>query len=163
MHLLHELFRYHEWATVQLIDHCLNQPAALLLEPVIGTDRSILHTLTHVVGTEQWYLELLSGEPSPDPIQRGEALALPDLRQRFLRESGRWAALLQQIGQLDITLPATEWRPAIVQGQDLLVVQAIQHGIDHRTQICTTLQVLGSKPPIIDGWFYWSTTHRLGR
>ena len=56
MDLMRELFRYHSWATIQLIDHCLRQSPALLDELVIGTDRSILHTLTHIVGTEQWYL-----------------------------------------------------------------------------------------------------------
>lgn len=159
MNLLRELFRYHAWATVELINHCLNQPPAMLDEPVIGTDRSILHTLTHIVGTEQWYLELLSGEPAAEPIQRGEALTLVDLRQRFLEHSSRWTALLERIEQLAITLPATEGRPAVEQSQDLLVMQAIQHGIDHRAQICTTLQVLGLEPPIIDGWFYWAATH----
>jgi uncharacterized damage-inducible protein DinB len=160
MDLLSELFRYHAWATVQLIDYCLGQPPATLDELVIGTDRSMLHTLTHVVGTEQWYLELLTGEPAANPIQRGEALALPDLRQRFLSHSGRWDALLERIGQLEISLPATDWRPEVAQGQALLVVQAIQHGIDHRTQICTTLATLGLAPPIIDGWFYWAATHQ---
>ncbi|MEO7912454.1 MAG: DinB family protein [Roseiflexaceae bacterium] len=156
---IQELFRYHAWATVQLIDYCLSQPAATLHELVIGTDRSILHTLTHVAGTEQWYLELLTGEPAANPIQRGEALDLSDLRQRLMSHSGRWEALLEQIEQLQIVLPATEWRPEIVQGQVLLVVQAIHHGIDHRSQICTTLAVLGLEPPIIDGWFYWPATH----
>jgi len=158
--LLHELFRYHAWATVKLIDYCLDQPPTALQEHVIGTDRSILHTLTHVVGTEQWYLESLTGEPATNPIQRGEALALTDLRQRFLSHSGRWEALLERIGQLEVILPATEWRPEIAQGQALLVIQAIQHGIDHRAQICTTLGVLGLEPPIIDGWFYWAATHQ---
>jgi uncharacterized damage-inducible protein DinB len=160
---LRELFRYHEWATIQLIDYCRLQAENLLSEHVIGTDRSILHTLTHLVGTEQWYLELLSGEPAADSIQRGEALALPDLRQRFARLSERWGALLERIDHIDLTLPATEWRPAIAHGQNVLVLQAIQHGIDHRAQICTTLQVLGAEPPIIDGWFYWSAAHQPDR
>jgi uncharacterized damage-inducible protein DinB len=163
MDLLRELFRYHAWATMQLIDYCLNQPPALLHEVVVGTDRSILHTLTHIVGTEQWYLELLSGEPAAVPIQRGEALALTDLGQRFQSHTARWEALFERLGQLEIVLPATEWRPAITQGQDLLIIQAIQHGIDHRAQICTTFGVLGLEPPIIDGWFYWMATHQAER
>lgn len=160
MTLLPELFRYHAWATNQLIDYCLSQPPALLHEVVIGTDRSILHTLTHIIGTEQWYLELLSGEPAAAPIQRGEALELADLRQRFQSHAARWEALFARLGQLKIGLPATEWRPAIAQAQDLLLLQAIQHGIEHRTQICTSLGALGLEAPIIDGWFYWTATHQ---
>jgi uncharacterized damage-inducible protein DinB len=160
MDLVRELFRYHTWATTQLIDFCLNLPPAILHAVVIGTDRSIVHTLTHVVGTEQWYLELLSGESAAQPIQRGEVLALTELRKRFQSHERRWEALFERLEQLHVLLPATEWRPAIAEGQDLLIIQALQHGIDHRSQICTTLGMLGLEAPILDGWFYWRATHQ---
>ncbi|HEX5691439.1 MAG TPA: DinB family protein, partial [Roseiflexaceae bacterium] len=154
-----ELFRYHSWATVQLIDFCSGQPPALLDEPVIGTDRSILHTMTHIVGTEQWYLELLTGERAAKPVLRAQALDLADLRQRFLENAPRWEDLLERFEQIDITLPANEWRSETPHGQNVLILQAIQHGIDHRAQISTTLAARGAEPPIIDGWFYWAATH----
>lgn len=160
MALLSELFRYHAWATSQLIDYCLSQPPALLHELVVGTDRSILHTLTHIVGTEQWYLQLLGGELAAAPIQRGEALEPADLQRRFQSHLPRWEALLDRLEQLQIELPATDWRPAIGQAQDLLFLQAIHHGIEHRTQIATSLAALGLEPPITDGWFYWAATHQ---
>jgi uncharacterized damage-inducible protein DinB len=112
-----------------------------------------------VVGTEQWYLEALTGEPAAVPVRRGEVLSLTDLRQRCASQSGRWEALLDRIAQVDVTLPADESRPETPHGQNLLVVQAIQHGIDHRTQICTALRVLGLEPPAIDGWSYWAAIH----
>jgi uncharacterized damage-inducible protein DinB len=67
MDLLCELFLYHRWATLQLIDNCMSYPSGVLQEVVVGTDHSILHTLTHVVGTEQGYLEDLTGETVTDP------------------------------------------------------------------------------------------------
>jgi uncharacterized damage-inducible protein DinB len=137
----------------------MDLPPEALHEVIVGTDRSILHTLTHVVGTEQWYLEALTGEPAAAPVRRGEVLSLSDLPQRCASQSDRWEALLDRIAQVDVTLPADESRPATPHGQNLLVVQAIQHGIDHRTQICTTLRVLGLEPPTIDGWSYWAATH----
>jgi uncharacterized damage-inducible protein DinB len=162
MDLLREMFRYHAWATLQLIDQCMGQPSEALQAMVVGTDRSILHTLTHVIGTEQQYLEALTGEPAADPIRRGEVLSLADLRRRCASQSLRWEALLDRLAQLDVTLPADESRPETPHGQNLLVVQAIQHGIDHRTQICTTLRVLGLEPPAIDGWSYWAAAHPAG-
>ena len=160
MDLLRELFRYHAWATLRLIDNCIGQPSEILHEVVVGTDRSILHTLTHLVGTEQWYFEALTGEPAATAIRQGEVLSLTDLRQRYQSQSRHWEALLDQIAQLDVTLPADEARPETPHGQNLLVVQAIQHGIDHRTQVCTALRVLGLEPPKIDGWSYWAATHQ---
>jgi uncharacterized damage-inducible protein DinB len=162
MDLLRELFRYHTWATLQLIDNCMSHPPDALHKVIVGTDRSILHTLTHVVGTEQGYLESLTNEKATDPIRRGEVLSLTDLRQRCQDQSHRWEAVLRRITQLDVTLPADGPRPETLHGQNLLVVQAIQHGIDHRTQICTTLSVLGLEPPEIDGWSYWSAAHWAG-
>jgi uncharacterized damage-inducible protein DinB len=160
MDLLLELFRYHSWATLELIDNCMSQPPEVMHKMVVGTDRSFLHTLTHVVGTEQGYLEILSGEPAEVPIRKGEVVALTDLRQLCENQSRRWVAALDQISQLDVTLPADEQRAETPHGQDLLVLQAIQHGIDHRTQICTGLRVLGLEPPNIDGWSYWAIAHR---
>ncbi len=158
MDLLRGLFRYHVWANLELIDNCIGQPPAAMQKVVVGTDRSILHTLTHLVGTEQEYLQVLTGKAAEAPIRRGEVLSLADLRERCERQSRRWEAVLDRIDQLDVALPAEESRPAIPHGQSLLVVQAIQHGIDHRTQICTALRVLGLEPPVIDGWSYWAAT-----
>jgi uncharacterized damage-inducible protein DinB len=160
MDLLRELFRYHAWATLYLIEACMGYPATIPHEIVVGTDRSILHTLTHLVGTEQWYLETLTGEPAAAPIRRGEVLSLTDLQQRYQTQSDRWETLLEQIADLDVTLPADGARPATPHGQNLLVVQTMQHGIDHRTQICTTLHIFGVEPPTIDGWSYWAAAHQ---
>ena len=160
MNLLRELFRYHAWASLQLIDNCRGQPPAALHEVVAGTDRSILHTLAHVIGNEQWYLETLTGKPAATPIRQDEILSLVDLQRRCESQSRRWEAALDQIAQLDVTLPADESRPETPHGQNLLALQAIQHGIDHRTQVCTALRVLGLEPPNIDGWSYWAAAHR---
>jgi uncharacterized damage-inducible protein DinB len=162
MDLLRELFRYHAWAMLRLIDACKRYPVTIPLEIVVGTDRSILHTLTHLVGTEQRYLEMLTNNPAVAPIRAGEVLSLDDLQQRYQAQSDRWVAILERLADFDITLPADQERPATPQGQNLLVVQAIQHGIDHRTQICTTLHILGLEPPMIDGWSYWAATHQSG-
>jgi uncharacterized damage-inducible protein DinB len=160
MDLLCELFRYHVWATLHLIDTCMGYPPTILHEMVVGTDRSILHTLTHLVGTEQSYLETLTGAPAETPIRRGEVLSLTDLQQRYLTQPDRWESLLERLADIDVTLPADGERPATLHGQNLLVMQALQHGIDHRTQICTTLHMLGLEPPAIDGWSYWAAAHQ---
>src|SRR5215213_849506 len=103
MDLLRELFRYHAWATLRLIDACSGYPPASLQAIVVGTDRSILHTLTHLVGTEQSYLETLTGEPAAEPIRRGEQLAPTDLQQRYQAHSQRWQAILGRLADLDVT------------------------------------------------------------
>jgi uncharacterized damage-inducible protein DinB len=44
--------------------------------------------------------------------------------------------------------------------QNVILLQAIQHGNDHRAQICTALSLLGQRPPEIDGWSYWDATRQ---
>ena len=162
MEALREMFRYHTWATRVLIDNCAGHPASTLDEIVAGTDRSILQTLTHVLRGGHRYLELLTGEPAADPIRQDEVLPLASLRRHLETQAERWEAVLDRFAELDVTLPADEEGPAIPQAQYLLVLQAIQHGIDHRSQICTTLSVLGLEPPIMDGWAYWAAMHPPG-
>ncbi len=159
MNILHEFFQYHTWATLKLVDFCQLQPPALLLENVLNTDRSILHTLTHIVGTDQEYLEQLTSENLPSPVRQGEILSLEDMRDRCERLAGNWKDVLDRIDRIDLTILANGSWPETPHGQNVLVLQALQHGIDHRTQICTTLSALGLKHPRIDGWYYWLAEH----
>jgi hypothetical protein len=42
----------------------------------------------------------------------------------------------------------------------MLLIQAIHHGNDHRTQICSTLGALELPLPEIDGWDFWASQRR---
>jgi uncharacterized damage-inducible protein DinB len=160
MTALHELFSYDTWATQQLIRFLQQQSPALLEEIVVGTDRSILRTLTHVVGSEQAYLAQLAGEEFLPPVRQGQIISLAEIQERCERCMQAWARVLDRIDQIDITLPGDETWPEVPHGQNVILLQALQHGIDHRTQICTTLSLLGLEPPSMDGWSYGAARQR---
>jgi hypothetical protein len=67
----------------------------------------------------------------------------------------RWRVALSRLGELDVTLPARRERPELPHSTNLMVVQALHHGNDHRTQICTVLSVNGYAAPDLDVWSYW--------
>lgn len=159
---LREMFRHHAWATLTLIDNCMKLAPESLQEAVPGTYGPILSTLVHLVGAEQRYLQGLTGEPAEAPLREGDLPALEDLRQRFEAHSRRWEALLDRVDELDVTMPARGSWPETHHAQNLLLSQAIHHGNDHRTHICTALSVLGLKPPDIDVWSYWAATYQPG-
>jgi uncharacterized damage-inducible protein DinB len=161
MEPLREMFRHHAWATLTLIDNCMSLPPERLHEAVPGTYGPILNTMVHLVGADQRYLEGLIGEPIASPIRPGDVLPLAELRQRFEEQAGRWEGLLDRVDELDVTLPARGPYSETRRAQNLLMLQAIHHGNDHRTHICTALSVLGLEPPDIDGWAYWGATHQL--
>ena len=43
----------------------------------------------------------------------------------------------------------------------LRLAQVIQHGTDHRSQVCTALTNLGVTPPEIDVWSFGEATGRM--
>jgi uncharacterized damage-inducible protein DinB len=45
----------------------------------------------------------------------------------------------------------------------LLLLQAVNHGTEHRSQIATILTQLGVEPPEMDGWTYFFESGKLVR
>jgi uncharacterized damage-inducible protein DinB len=46
--------------------------------------------------------------------------------------------------------PGTWWMPV-----SLYLLQAVNHGTEHRSQVATILTQLGIEPPEMDGWTYF--------
>src|SRR5215211_5869018 len=106
MDTLRELFRYHVWATLTLIDHCLGLPAEALRQAAPGTYGPILATLAHVVTAEQGYLSRLPGEQPRATLREAMEPTLADLRTVVEEQARRWEALLDGGAELNITMPA---------------------------------------------------------
>ena len=155
---LREMFRYHAWATLTLIDHCAELAPERLRESAPGTYGPVLPTLVHLVAAEQRYLEGMTGEAADSPVREGMELTLAELRERFEAHVPRWEALVDRAGELDVTLSGRGRYPDIPHAEDLVFLQAIHHGNDHRTHVCSVLGVLGLEVPDIDGWAYWQAT-----
>ena len=46
--------------------------------------------------------------------------------------------------------------PEVPRAEGLLLAQAIHHGDDHRTLICSTLGALSLEVPDLDVWTFWA-------
>jgi uncharacterized damage-inducible protein DinB len=158
--LLDEAFAHHVWATLLLIDTCLTLTPDQLDTPVPGTYGSILGTMRHLVGGDTYYLSHLTGDPTREI--ESERLDLRELRAAMEADERTWMELL-----------ATDLDPdAVVKDVDeagyerdasmgIRLAQALQHGTDHRSQICTALTTLGVEPPGIDVWEFGAQTGRV--
>ena len=157
LEVLRDLLRYHEWATLQLIDHCATLTPQQLEASAPGTRGSIIETFRHIVGADQRYQRRLGVEAEPVVREDGGA-TLEVMRVAFMRQAAAWQSIIGRLGELDVTIPAepeNQW-PEAPHAQNLLLLQALHHGNDHRTHIGTILGSLGLEVPDVDGWSYWA-------
>jgi uncharacterized damage-inducible protein DinB len=152
---LAEAFQHHFWATETLIRHLRSLPEAALAASAEGVYGEVLATLSHMLSADGRYLSYLEGpvpppRTGPDPIR-----SLDELADQLRDQAVRWRIVLSRLGEIDLTFPARHGRPELPHATNLVIVQALHHGNDHRTQICTVLSVNGYATPDLDVWSYW--------
>jgi uncharacterized damage-inducible protein DinB len=152
---LSEAFQHHTWATERLIRHLWTLPEAALSATTTGVYGEVLATLSHLLDADGRYLSYLEGMPPPPKSGPDPTKSLDMLADQLRDQAVRWRVVLARVGDLDVTLPARGDRPELMHATNLLVAQALHHGDDHRTQICTVLTANGYEAPDLDVWSYW--------
>jgi uncharacterized damage-inducible protein DinB len=156
--VLRSMFDYHFWATESLTDHLALLPADRLDASVPGTYGSMIDTLTHMIDADSRYLLRLR-DPSPPLADDRVGVPLQQLLSEMPEHRRTWDQALSELeaGTLHAAIRNREDYPDTDPAEAMLLLQAIHHGNDHRTQICSTLGALGLEVPEIDGWDYWAT------
>ena len=149
--LLEDAFAHHVWATQRLMKTCLALSPEQLGTTVLGTYGSILETQRHIVGADASYLFVTSGGRTT-PIDE-DRMDLPELLTQMERHVAAWSQLLADDLDPDAILfrhrdDGSETHAPM----SIRLAQALHHGSDHRSQICTVLTTLGVEPPAIDVW-----------
>ena len=162
MDLLLEFFRHNSMMNQRLIEACQDLSPEQMAIDTPGTYGSIGATLVHIANAQAGYAARLLDRERPERLPEDPFPGFSVLAER-LRESDR---------QLEEAAGRTDWdRQVQITGNDppgtwlmpvgLYLLQAINHGIEHRSQIATTLTQLGVEPPEMDGWGYISETDYL--
>jgi len=152
---LSEAFQHHTWATEKLIRHLRGLPDAALTATSPGVYGEVLATLSHLLDADGRYIQYLEGTPPPPTEGPDPTKPLTVLADQVRDQAVRWRMLLARVDELDVTIPARRDRPEMPHATNLLFDQALHHGNDHRTQICTVLSVNGYETPDLDVWTYW--------
>jgi uncharacterized damage-inducible protein DinB len=159
---LADAFGHHVWASVRLIDACADLDDAQLATTVPGTYGSIIDTLRHLVGGDVFYLDVLrGGEPVPFD-EAGSDVAT--LRAVMAGHGSAWADVLAATAEVD---PATDIVEYEASGYEthvplgIRLAQALYHGSDHRSQVCTALTSLGVEPPSLEAWDFAQLDGRM--
>lgn len=158
--LLADAFGHHVWATIRIIDACLELTPEQLETNVPGTYGTIIETVRHTVGSDASYLALLSGGRATEIDEN--AMDLAALRATMERNGPIWSAVLD--GDIDPEAPLVRHRDdgsTSTAPTGIRLAQVIHHGTDHRSQVCTALTSLGITPPEIDAWDFAASQGRL--
>jgi uncharacterized damage-inducible protein DinB len=151
--LLADAFGHHVWATIRVLDACAALDDGQLATSVPGTYGSILDTLRHLVGGDVFYLDALRGG-EPEPLDEATS-DIPTLRAVMEAHDAAWQGLIAD--GPDATTVVVEYEGGGYETHAPLgirLAQALYHGTDHRSQVCTALTSLGIEPPPIEVWDY---------
>ena len=145
-----------------LIETCQQLSPEQLATSTDGTYGSIAATLVHIANAQAGYAARLLDRERPERLTEDPFPGLAAVAER----------LAQSDGQLEEATARSDWdRQVQIKGDDppgtwlmpvgLFLLQAINHGTEHRSQIATILTQLGVEPPAMDGWGYILQTEYL--
>jgi uncharacterized damage-inducible protein DinB len=159
--LFEDAFAHHVWATIALIDACEALSPEQARHMVPGTRGPIVETLAHIVDADAWDLAVIEGANLADIRDAG--LDLGALRAAMERNGARWLSFLS--GSPDPDAMVTEVDPEDgfrrIASVGMRLAGSLEHGTDHRSQICTALTTLGIEPPRIDVMVFGVETGRV--
>ena len=148
--ILTDAFRHHVWTTIRVLDACAALDESQLATTVPGTYGTVLDTLRHIVDGDVFYLDvLLDRRESWDK----ETADIPTMRAIMTGHDAVWQTLIA--GDLDHDADVVEHEDS---GYDthaplgIRLAQALYHGTDHRSQVCTALTSIGIQPPDVEVW-----------
>jgi uncharacterized damage-inducible protein DinB len=151
---LREILGHNAWANDRLIDVCAALTEVQLDTGAEGTFGSIRDTLVHIVEAEQHYLFRLTGQKAEPPVQEGLWPGFDVLREGAAGTGQRF----ERVATDDDPERVVHWiardGKAAAMPVALYLVQTINHGNEHRSQVATILTHLGIEPPELSGWLF---------
>ncbi len=153
INLIDKMFEYNLWANTQLIEICSILDDKQLETEIEGVYGRIHPTLIHLIHAEGGYLNRLTGShPWADNLE-WDNMPMSDL-----------LAKAQLSGDQLITI-ASQANPATRHDIDFrgkpfhffnwtVLLQALHHGIEHRTHIKILLTEIGIEHPDLSAWDY---------
>ena len=158
-----ELFRHNTMMNRRLLEACRRLSPAQLGSMAPGTYGTVGATLVHISNAQEGYAarlldverpERLPEDPFPGFDALSEHLARGDAQ---LEQAAATASDLERRVQVTSDDPPGKWWMPV----PLYLVQAINHGTEHRSQVATILTQVGVEPPDMAGWAYFFESGHL--
>jgi uncharacterized damage-inducible protein DinB len=146
---------HHTWANLKLIAFCESLTREQFVTSAPGTYGPIVATLCHLVMAEADYVGRVNGKQPPVTLVPGEFPGFV-----ALKEAAQWSGdELLQIAQATraenlVEEHSDDFKTFVHYPLASLLMQAINHATEHRTQVSTIITQLGIEPPDMTGWQY---------
>jgi len=148
-----ELIRYNNWANAQVLSACQKLAPHQLSAAAPGAYGSIHRTLGHIIAAEADYVGRMTGAGPQPPFRWEDEPAVADIAAFASQVAEALLDAVQRIPPTHIVHEQEGGNTLDYQARHLFM-QAINHGIEHRTNITTILNRLGLPVPEVDGWGY---------
>jgi uncharacterized damage-inducible protein DinB len=152
---LADCLRYDRWANLTLIDACRRLTEEQLDARATSSSRSVRELLQHIVGSEFTFVLRTKGRQHEGESRHVEATwpGLEVLRDAAVSTGNELIAIAESLDEAElVALPYQGKTYEYPKGFFLL--HAIEHGVEHRTEIKVTLALIGLETPDLDGWFF---------
>ncbi|HEY7126851.1 MAG TPA: DinB family protein [Ktedonobacterales bacterium] len=155
---LPDFYKYNLWANLRLLDACAHLSDAQLDATTKGTFGSVRETLMHLFASEEgyaWRFHFTGPKPTPPLDEHTPFPGFDELRRRA-ESSGKELMAMAEQADMDqiLHLDGGTYDASLM----IVMLQAIDHAIDHRSQIATLLSQQGIEPPELDAWAYNDAT-----
>lgn len=147
---LAQMLRYNRWAILTLIDACSSLSDEQLSAQVSG--RSVRELFAHVVGSQRTFVSRTRGSHEGD-FDRAEWPGFDRLRAAAERSGDELIGIAEALDnerEVDLPYRGRAYRYPM----SFFLVHALEHGIEHRTEIKVALDRIGVPTPDLDAWHY---------
>jgi uncharacterized damage-inducible protein DinB len=155
--LLVEAFRYNKWANLHLLDVCSGFSQEQLQMTSPGTYGTLSATFFHLLAAEQRYIKRLGGDEPRINERDDKFTGMTALREHAIRSGDKLIEIAPRITPDEAHESKYSDRRFMLHSW-VVLIQALHHGNDHRTHICTILGEHGLTYGDMDVWAYGEAT-----
>ncbi|MGH2632442.1 MAG: DinB family protein [Tepidiformaceae bacterium] len=151
---LAEMFRYDHWANLRLLEACRAFTTAQLDAQPPGISGTVAELLMHIVGGEATFVLRTMGRQHEGEINRQSEWPGLDGLIAIANRAGEELIAIAERFDAD-SLVDLPWRGKLyAYPRSFFLVHAMEHGIEHRTEVKVGLAQLGVATPDLDAWEY---------
>jgi uncharacterized damage-inducible protein DinB len=151
---LAEMFKYNRWANRVLLDACRDLSDQQLEARARGTSGPVRELLLHIAGAQETFVLRTKGRQHEGELGRESAWPGFERLEEVLMSSSDELIRIAEALHVDADIDLAWMGKVFSFPKSFFMVHALEHGVEHRTEIRITLGQLGIEAPDLDGWPY---------